>query len=81
MSLTLYTIDGIGTLRCAEGGEMPGQTKHVQCQGLTPLPSPLPKGAFLEDLCYHAQQAAEKALKAVYRRNGWMFRYTHDLEN
>jgi hypothetical protein len=38
MSLTLYTIDGIGTLRCAEGGEMPGQTKEVQCQGLTPLP-------------------------------------------
>jgi HEPN domain-containing protein len=27
---------------------------------------PLPKGAFYEDLCYHAQQAAEKALKAVY---------------
>jgi hypothetical protein len=37
MSLTLYTIDGIGTLRCAEGGEMPGQTKDVQCQGPTPL--------------------------------------------
>jgi len=42
--------------------------------------APLPKGAFLEDLCYHAQQAAEKALKAVYRRNGWVFRYTHDLD-
>lgn len=27
---------------------------------------PLPQGAFYEDLCYHAQQAAEKALKAVY---------------
>ncbi|HVT02768.1 MAG TPA: HEPN domain-containing protein [Thermoanaerobaculia bacterium] len=27
--------------------------------------SPLPEGAFLEDLCFHAQQAAEKALKAV----------------
>ena len=42
--------------------------------------APLPKGAFLEDLCYHAQQAAEKALKAVYRQNGWVFRYTHDLD-
>ena len=42
--------------------------------------APLPKGAFLEDLCYHAQQAAEKALKAVHRRKGWAFRYTHDLD-
>lgn len=41
---------------------------------------PLPEGAFYEDLCFHAQQAAEKALKAVYLRRGWQFRYTHDLE-
>jgi len=41
---------------------------------------PLPVGAFYEDLCFHAQQAAEKALKAVYRYHGWLFRYTHDLE-
>ncbi|MDO9509228.1 MAG: HEPN domain-containing protein [Thermovirgaceae bacterium] len=39
----------------------------------------LPEGAFLEDLCFHAQQAAEKALKAVYVGNGWSFRYTHDI--
>ena len=31
---------------------------------------PLPKGAFYEDLCFHAQQAAEKALKAVYQQWG-----------
>jgi HEPN domain-containing protein len=42
--------------------------------------APLPEGAFLEDLCFHAQQAAEKALKAVYQHRGWTFRYTHDLE-
>ena len=42
--------------------------------------SPLPEGAFYEDLCFHAQQAAEKALKAVYQHYGWTFRYTHDLE-
>jgi len=42
---------------------------------------PLPEGAFYEDLCFHAQQAAEKALKAVYQHFGWTFRYTHDLEN
>lgn len=41
---------------------------------------PLPEGAFYEDLSFHAQQAAEKALKAVYQNNGWAFRYTHDLE-
>ncbi len=42
--------------------------------------APLPPGALYEDLCFHAQQAAEKAIKAVYRKNGWMFRYTHDLK-
>jgi len=42
--------------------------------------SPLPEGALYEDLCFHAQQAAEKAIKAVYRANGLVFRYTHDLE-
>jgi HEPN domain-containing protein len=41
--------------------------------------APLPEGAFYEDLCFHCQQAAEKALKAVYQHKGWSFRYTHDL--
>lgn len=41
---------------------------------------PLPEGAFYEDLCFHAQQGAEKALKAVYQHQGKRFRYTHDLE-
>jgi len=27
---------------------------------------PLPEGVFYEDLCFHAQQAAEKAFKGVY---------------
>jgi HEPN domain-containing protein len=40
----------------------------------------LPAEAFYEDLCFHAQQAAEKALKAVYQQNAWPFRYTHDLD-
>ncbi len=39
----------------------------------------LPPGALYEDLCFHAQQAAEKALKAVYVHYGWKFRYVHDL--
>jgi HEPN domain-containing protein len=40
---------------------------------------PLPSGALYEDLCFHAQQAAEKAIKSVYRAKGYEFRYTHDL--
>ena len=41
---------------------------------------PLPAGAFYEDLCFHTQQAAEKALKAVYRHRELTFQYTHDLD-
>lgn len=41
---------------------------------------PLPEGAFLEDLCFHAQQAAEKAIKSVYVQKKLRFRYTHDLD-
>lgn len=40
---------------------------------------PLPRRALYEDLCFHAQQAAEKAVKSVYRAKGHEFRYTHDL--
>lgn len=39
----------------------------------------LPGGVY-EDLCYHAQQAAEKAIKAVFVRHGWDFPYIHDLD-
>lgn len=42
--------------------------------------APLPEGAFYEDLCFHAQQAAEKAIKAVYQHCNRRFRYTHDLD-
>ncbi|MEW6673543.1 MAG: HEPN domain-containing protein [Thermodesulfobacteriota bacterium] len=42
--------------------------------------APIPAEAFYEDLCFHTQQAAEKALKAVYQHKGWTFRYTHDLD-
>ena len=30
---------------------------------------PLPEGGYYEDLCFHAQQAAEKAIKAVYKKH------------
>ena len=36
-------------------------------------------GAYLEDLCFDAHQAAEKAIKAVMIMRGIDFPYTHDL--
>ena len=38
-------------------------------------------GAYLEDLCFEAQQAAEKAIKAVMIARGIDFPYVHDLGN
>ena len=42
--------------------------------------APLPEGAFYQDLCFHAEQAAEKAIKAIYQHYNKRFRYTHDLD-
>ena len=36
-------------------------------------------GVYLEDLCFDAQQAAEKALKALLLHRGVRFPYVHDL--
>ena len=36
-------------------------------------------GVYLEDLCFEAQQAAEKALKALLIHRGIGFPYVHDL--
>ena len=38
------------------------------------------RGALLEDLCFEAQQAAEKAIKAVFVHRGESFPYIHDLD-
>lgn len=40
---------------------------------------PLPEGALLELLCFHAQQAAEKSIKAVLIHCGVEFPKTHIL--
>ncbi len=40
---------------------------------------PLPPKVLLEELCFHAQQAAEKALKAVLIANKTVFPKTHNL--
>lgn len=36
-------------------------------------------GIYLEDLCFNAQQAAEKAIKAVFIHRRKVFPYIHDL--
>jgi HEPN domain-containing protein len=36
--------------------------------------------AYLEDLCFDAQQAAEKAIKAVFIGRGERFPFVHDLD-
>lgn len=42
----------------------------------TGMPS---EGVYLEDLCFDAQQAAEKAIKAVLMHREGSFPYVHDL--
>jgi HEPN domain-containing protein len=37
------------------------------------------KGVYLEDLCFHAQQATEKAIKALLIKLDVDFPYVHDL--
>jgi HEPN domain-containing protein len=37
------------------------------------------EGVYLEDLCFDAQQAAEKAVKALLIHRGVEFPYVHDL--
>jgi len=37
------------------------------------------EGVYLEDLCFDAQQAAEKAIKAFLIHRGIRFPHTHDL--
>ena len=62
--------------------EVPGTSQDWLARARSDLAlaqAPLPAGAVYADLCFHAQQAAEKALKAVYRFHALRFRYTHDL--
>jgi HEPN domain-containing protein len=37
-------------------------------------------GVELEDLCFDAQQAAEKSIKAIFMGRGEQFPYVHDLK-
>jgi len=41
---------------------------------------PLPEGVQFEQLCFHAQQAAEKSMKAVLLHRHVDFPFTHNLQ-
>ncbi|MBX7235293.1 MAG: HEPN domain-containing protein [Caldilineales bacterium] len=40
----------------------------------------LPRGVLYNELCFHAQQAAEKSIKAVLVHHGIDFRRSHDID-
>jgi len=42
--------------------------------------APLPPGGMYEQLCFHAQQAAEKSLKGILLHLGIEFPFTHNLQ-
>jgi HEPN domain-containing protein len=46
---------------------------------LTRARQPKPEGVVYEDLCFDAQQAAEKALKALLIARETPFRFVHDI--
>ena len=50
------------------------------CSALALAKLPRPAKALWEDQCFLAQQAAERAIKAVYLSKNLTFRYIHDLE-
>jgi HEPN domain-containing protein len=57
----------------------PHEWLHRARSNLACARTPVPE-ADLEDLCFDALQAAEKAVKAVFIRCGEHFPFTHDLE-
>lgn len=46
---------------------------------LTRAQQPKPDDVYWEDICFDAQQAAEKALKALLIKKGIQFRFVHDI--
>lgn len=57
----------------------PGDWIERAKSNLTRARQPKPEGVFYEDLCFDAQQAAEKALKALLIASKVEFRFVHDI--
>ena len=62
--------DGIGS---------PAEWLRRARSNLTRASQPKHEDVFWEDLCFDAQQAAEKALKALLLFHGLQFRFVHDI--
>jgi HEPN domain-containing protein/predicted nucleotidyltransferase len=72
----------LGEIHMGQGHPPPGTAGQWIARAradLTLASIPLPEGALYEDLCLHAQQAAEKAIKAVFIHKNWRFQYTHSI--
>ncbi|MEN6356433.1 MAG: HEPN domain-containing protein [Armatimonadota bacterium] len=50
------------------------------CADLAIAKITLPQGGMYEQLCFHAQQAVEKSIKAVLLKVGIDFPFTHNLQ-
>ncbi|MFH0981234.1 MAG: HEPN domain-containing protein [Planctomycetota bacterium] len=64
------------------GEPSPGSAQHWLARSAGHLAiarQPKPPEGYWEDLAFHAHQAAELALKAVYQHHGLLFRFTHNL--
>ena len=62
--------------------QIPGTTAEWLARARADLAmakAPLPEGAVYEALCFHAQQATEKAIKAVFRSRHQGFEYTYNI--
>jgi len=61
---------------------VPGSPEEWLSRALSNLSrakQPKPDDVYWEDICFDAQQAAEKALKALLIREGIRFRLVHDI--
>jgi hypothetical protein len=56
----------------------PREWLNRACSNLAMAKSEM-EGVYLEDLCFDAQQAAEKAIKALLIKMGVEFPYIHDI--
>ncbi len=63
----------------ARSREVAGEWLRRARSDLVLAKQPKPEGVFWEDLCFHAEQAAEKAIKAVMVLERIDFPRTHDV--
>ena len=65
--------------RNGENAGSPSEWLERANSNLTRARQPKPEGVFYEDLCFDAQQAAEKAIKELLIAKAVEFRFVHDI--